>query len=624
MDAHIRALTLWVGAIVDELVAAGVGHFVVCPGSRSTPLALAVARHPAARVWMQLDERSAGFFALGLARQTGAPAALLCTSGTAAANFLPAVAEADLARVPLVVLTADRPPELRDNGAPQTIDQVRIFGPRTRWFSDLPTPADAPELLRYARAAAARAVAASLAAPAGPAHLNLPFREPLVPDRGLLEDLFKSRGGAAPAAQGSAAGVPGPRPTPVVRAVAGPRQLAAAPLAALAARLEGARRGLILCGPGCPPGLAPAVARLAARLDYPILADPLSGVRNGPHDRRLVLSAYDAFLREESFAARHDPELVLRFGAMPTAKPVLQFMQRHPAAHTVVVDEGGGWREPTSLAAEHLACDPAGLCDTLLERLAGLVPPDPAGASSSPPSPERAERADQPLTTWSRAWLGAERAARGAIAEALGGREALSEPGVFAELAALLPDGAILFVGNSMPVRDCDTFFPASERRVTVMGNRGANGIDGLVSTALGAVAGGARPLVMALGDISLYHDSNGLLAAKLHGLDATVVLINNDGGGIFSFLPQASEADRFELLFGTPHGLDFRPMAELYGARYTLAESWGAFRDAVGSGVAGGGLHIVEVRTERGQNVADHRRIWPMVGAALARAGLS
>ncbi len=598
---HVEALTRWVAAIVDELVAAGVDEFVVCPGSRSTPLALAVARHPGARVWMQLDERSAAFFALGLARQSGRPAALLCTSGTAAANFLPAVAEADLSRVPMVLLTADRPPELRDNGAPQTIDQVGLYGPRVRWFSDLPTPGDTPELLRYARAVAARAVAASLAAPAGPTHLNLPFREPLVPDKALLEDLFERRRNTAIPDPGIPTGVPGVAAPPTVRAVAGGRRIGDGPLATLSASLARTRRGLIICGPDCPPGLAPAVTRLAAALGYPILADPLSGVRCGPHERGLVLSAYDAFLRDERFAARHEPELVLRFGAMPTAKPVLQFLQRHPTARQVVVDEGGGWREPTSLAAEHLACDPAWLCEALLE--------GPRGPDQAP-------------NDWAQAWLSAEAAARAAIGEALTG-EALSEPRVFAELAELLPDGATLFVGNSMPVRDCDTFFPSSARRVTVMGNRGANGIDGLVSTALGAVAGGARPLLMVLGDISLYHDSNGLLAAKLHGLDATVVLINNDGGGIFSFLPQASEADRFELLFGTPHGLDFRPLAELYGARYTLAESWATFREAVGAGIDGRGLHLVELRTERGQNVADHRRIWPLVGAALEAAGL-
>ena len=582
----IETLTHWVATLIDALVRGGVTHFVVCPGSRSTPLALAVARHPAARVWMQLDERSAGFFALGLARQTGAPAALICTSGTAAANFLPAVAEADLARVPLLLLTADRPHELRDNGAPQTINQVRIFGTATRWFSDMPIPSDAPELLDYLRATAARAIAASLGPPAGPVHLNLPFREPLVPDRALLAELFAA-------------------PEPAVRVVAGRRVLAEPALVALAVRLGQTRKGLIVCGPDCPPALAPAVASLAALLSFPILADPLSGVRCGPHDRALVLAAYDAFLRDERFVARHGPELVLRFGAMPTAKPLLQFLQRHPAAYQLLVDEGAGWREPTSLAAEYLACDPIWLCDALVERLAAK------------------SQGQMPPTLWSSPWLSAEGAARGAIAAALAHRTTISEPGVFVALAELLPAGATLFVGNSMPVRDCDTFFPSSGRPLTIMGNRGANGIDGLVSTALGAVAGGARPLVLVLGDLSLYHDSNGLLAAKLHGLSATIVLINNDGGGIFSFLPQASEQDRFEQLFGTPHGLDFRPLAELYGARYTLAESWERFNAAVLEGIGGAGLHLVEVRTERARNVADHRELWPLVSAALKRDGL-
>jgi 2-succinyl-5-enolpyruvyl-6-hydroxy-3-cyclohexene-1-carboxylate synthase len=206
----------------------------------------------------------------------------------------------------------------------------------------------------------------------------------------------------------------------------------------------------------------------------------------------------------------------------------------------------------------------------------------------------------------------------------LAAQTTISEPRVFSELAELLPAGASLFVANSMPVRDLDTFFGPSKTPLALLGNRGANGIDGLVSTALGAVAAGAGPMVLTLGDLALYHDANGLLAAKLHGLDLTIVLINNDGGGIFSFLPQASEQDRFELLFGTPHGLDFAPLAAMYGARYTLASDWEAFRTAVGAGVAGKGVHLVEVRTERKQNVADHRAIWPQVADALAQAGLA
>lgn len=584
-DLHTSTLTHWVATLVQSLIAAGVRDFVVSPGSRSTPVALAVARHPQARVWMHYDERSAGFFALGIGRQRGTPAALLCTSGTAAANYLPAVAEADLSRVPLLVLTADRPHELRDNGAPQTIDQVRIFGTTTRWFSDLPEPAPGDALLSYLASATARAVAAALGPRPGPVHLNLPFREPLVPDRDLLAQRYAD-------------------PPPPVRVAAGRPILAAEQVAELAVRLGQTRRGLILCGPDCPPGLAPHVAALAARLGYPILADPLSGVRCGPHDRTLVLGAYDAYLRVPGFTARHAPELVLRFGAMPTSKPVLQFLQQHPGAQQIVIDSGFGWREPTSLATEHIHADEIVLCDALVAALEGGT--------------------DMPFTLWSRPWLSAERTTRTVIATQLAAQTHLTEPRVFSELADLLPAGASLFVANSMPVRDLDTFFGPSEQPVALMGNRGANGIDGLVSTALGAVAAGAGPLVLALGDLALYHDSNGLLAAKLHGLDLTIVLINNDGGGIFSFLPQASEQDRFELLFGTPHGLDFAPLAQLYGAHYTLAEDWDAFRAAVSAGIAGKGLHLVEMRTERRRNVADHRAIWPQVAAALEQAGLA
>lgn len=585
MNEHTRTLTHWVGTLIDALVRGGVTDIVVSPGSRSTPLALSAARHPGVDLWMQYDERSAGFFALGLARARGAPVALICTSGTAAANYLPAVVEARLARVPLIVLSADRPHELRDNGAPQTINQIGIYGRHVKWFSDLPEPVDDEALLGYLRSLVARAIAVSQESPDGPVHLNCPFREPLVPDRALLHEIFSES------------------PATVVRGQHGRRTLVASTLDDLVARLRQAHSGLILCGPGCEPGLAAPLSDLAVRLGFPILADPLSGLRCGPHDQRLVISSYDAFLRDERFAAQHTPDLVLRFGAMPTSKPVLQYLQRHPRAYQVVVDGGAEWREPTSLASEHVFADDIWLCTSLLDQ----VPTNEAF-----------------FTPWVLAWLSADQTTRSVVHTHLRNHSTISEPRVFAELSHLLPDGATLFVANSMPVRDCDTFFSASERAIYIAGNRGANGIDGLVSTGLGMAAGGARPLVMVLGDLSLYHDSNGLLAAKLHAIDATIVLINNDGGGIFSFLPQSSEHDQFERLFGTPHGLAFRPLAELYGAHYSFAASWPDFHEAVSAGIAGRGLHIVEVRTNRAQNVADHRALWPLVSEALERAGLT
>ncbi|RRR77285.1 MAG: 2-succinyl-5-enolpyruvyl-6-hydroxy-3-cyclohexene-1-carboxylic-acid synthase [Candidatus Viridilinea halotolerans] len=606
MTNHTETLTHWVATLTHHLIAGGVRAFVVCPGSRSTPLALAVARHPHAQVHVLLDERSAGFFALGLAKQTGRPAALICTSGTAAANFLPAVAEADLARVPLLLLTADRPPELRNNGAPQAMDQVGLFGARVRWFNDLPCPDADPALLAFLRTVAARSVATTMAAPAGPVHLNLPFREPLVPERELLKQLFaqmlrggEDAGGEDAGGGSGAVGLLGN--TEPLRITHSPRTATPALLAALFSRLTAAQRGLILCGPNCPPGLAAQVVPLAARLGFPILADPLSGVRCGPHSHRIVCATYDAFLRDEAFVSQHAPDLVLRIGAMPTSKALLLYLRRHAATYQLVLDEGAGWREPTSLAAEHCAVDPLSLCAALNERLAVVTP-----------------RA----TPWAQKWLSAERVSRRVLQAALASQERISEPGVFARLATLLPAGATLFVGNSMPIRDCDTFFPALEHPLQLVGNRGVNGIDGLVSTALGMAAAGAKPLLMVLGDLALYHDANGLLAAKMHGLDATIVVINNDGGGIFSFLPSASETDQFEALFGTPHGLDFAPLAQLYGAHYTRAQDWACFNAAVTTGLQAGGLHLIEVRTERNQNVADHQALWPLVSAGLAAEG--
>ena len=577
-----QPLGLLVTAFVDELTRAGVRHFCVCPGSRSTPLALTIARHPQARLWMHLDERSASFFGLGLARASREPVALLCTSGTAAANFLPAIVEARQARVPLVVLTADRPHELRDCGAPQTIDQLQLYGGQVKWFFDLEEPVDEPEVVRHARIVACRAVAAARQGPPGPVHVNLPFREPLVP--------------VAPTSW-PAGTEPRPDGRPYV-AVESSRRLPSDVLAErLAAELRPVGHGLIVCGPQDDPELGPAVAALAEAFDFPILADPLSGVRCGRHDRSLVLDSYDAFLRLPSFVERHAPEVVLRFGAMPTSKPVLLYLQLHATCRQIVVDGDGGWLEPTLLAAEMVHADGPALCRAL-----------------APYGPARADASE-----WAAAWRAADRLTRAALQSGLAEIDELFEGRVFAELAELLPDGSTIFAGNSMPVRDLDTFFPGDERTIRLLANRGANGIDGVVSSALGAGAAGQGRLVLVIGDLSFYHDSNGLLAARQHGLDATIVLLNNDGGGIFSFLPQADQPEHFETLFGTPHGLDLRPLAETYGARFTRVSSWDEFRQATLAGLEGSGLHVVEVPTERARNVALHRQLWPRVARALA-----
>lgn len=582
-----HAAYLYINAFVDELVRSGVRHACFAPGSRSTPLALRLADHPTFKLWRHLDERSAAFFALGIGKATGQPAILLCTSGTAAAEFLPAIVEAHLARVPLLVLTADRPPELRDFGAAQTIDQIKLYGPFAKWFVEMALPEATADVLRYARTVACRSVALSRSAPAGVVHLNFPFREPLVPLPAEISFGENERDAFEGRADGQ----------PYVAVSGGPRTPAPGVLESLVTELADIERGLIIAGPQTDPAFPEAVSKLSAALGHPILADPLSQVRCGPHDRTSVLDTYDAFLRDAASVEKLAPEVILRFGAMPSSKPVMLYLQRYAQARQVVVTPDG-WPDPTHLASDVIQADPTHFCEALT----------PLSRNADGSGRER----------WLNLWCDLNARTRRAIAAQMETDDSFFEGRVFAELAACLPEQATVWASSSMPVRDLDTFFPGHKQAHRFLANRGANGIDGVVSSALGAAAVTAEPLVLVIGDIALYHDLNGLLAAKQHRLKATLILINNDGGGIFSFLPQAAHPTHFEQLFGTPHGLDFRHAAALYGAAYHRAETWEDFRARVRAGLGGDGLTIVEVRTERQSNVTQHRQIWAAVADAL------
>ncbi|MEX2204875.1 MAG: 2-succinyl-5-enolpyruvyl-6-hydroxy-3-cyclohexene-1-carboxylic-acid synthase [Myxococcota bacterium] len=583
----------YAAALFEELVRTGVTHACVCPGSRSTPLAAAAAHARGLRVWSHVDERSAAFFALGLAKAERAPVALVCTSGTAAANFLPAVVEASQTGVPLVVLTADRPIELRDWGAAQTIDQVRLFGPYARWYAEEPAPEPGGAALRRARALACRAVAVATGQPPGPVHLNLPFREPLEPTR-VADDLPDSDpvalDGRAPAAY---LRVESARPLPP-----------AALVERLAEAIARTPNGVIVSGPhDAEPGFCDAVARLARDARWPILAEPTSQLRCGPHVKSAPLvAAHDPLLRDGRFAAENAPALVLRLGAPLTSRPIARWLDRHSAHESWIADPDGRFADPTRSASELLRFDPTLICDALADALA--------------------RRPARPESDWLARFLEADRAARAALDSALAADPALSEPRLVIELARALPDGAALFVSNSMPVRDLDSFLPPSEKRLRVLCNRGANGIDGIVSSALGASAALPGPLALLTGDLAFLHDLGGLLAAKRHGLDATIVVVNNDGGGIFRFLPVASHRDAvdFDALFTTPHGLDLARAAALFDARYTRARDWADVRHALEAGFADGGLHVLEVRVDADANVAHHAALWAAVSAALAR----
>lgn len=582
----------FVGAFIEELVRSGVAHVCLCPGSRSTPLALLLRKHPGIKVWTHLDERSAAFFALGMAKMSQQPVALVATSGTATVNFAPAVVEAYYARVPLLVLTADRPPELRGVGALQTIDQVRLYGSHVKWFTEMALPEGSDEAVRYARTVACRAASIARAEAAGPVHINFPFREPLIP----IAD------GAIPAGRsGPDWGSNDQRPyVAVTQALRRPDP---ADLVALATELRAGRRGLIVCGPQNDPTFPAVVARLAEELNFPLLADALSQVRCGEHHNGWIVDSYDAFLRSDRIARDVAPEIILRFGATPVSKPLLLYLQRHPDCRHIVIDESENWRDPAAIVSDVIHAQPRAWCEALLAALQPL------------PRPSSQE-------IWSAGWTVVGQRSRAAMQETLTQTGDLSEPRIFVELADLLPAGATLFAGNSMPVRDLETVFAGSPKPIRFLANRGASGIDGVVSTALGVAAVSADPLVLVIGDLSFYHDMNGLLAAKQHHLHAIIILLNNDGGGIFSFLPQADHAEsreHFEELFGTPHGLDFCPAAELYGLTYKRPADWEGFRSAVTQALDAPGVTLLEVRTERGANVALHRKLWEMVSLLKA-----
>ena len=586
----------YVHAFVDELQRADVHNVVICPGSRSTPLAIAVASHPALKAWIHVDERSAAYFALGMAKKLNRPVALICTSGTATANFFPAIVEANLTHVPLLVLTADRPHELRENGAPQAIDQIRLYGAHTKWFVEVALPEATNPALRYIRTLANRAAALAEAIPAGPIHLNFPFREPLTP--GALADQPLP----PPEQRDQLAWNGRPNNEPFV-AVADSRLGVPAPdtIQQLATRLQSIHNGLIIAGPYDNPALIQPLTQLAQALGYPILADPLSQLRNGSHDHSHIISSYDAFLRLDSVTRQIPPEIVIRFGAMPTAKPLLLYLKRYPDCPQVVIDAQDDWNEPTQLASQLLHTDPVLFCEQLC-------------AALSLTQQREEDRA------WLNRWQKMDQITRQSLHGAIYDFTDCFEGRIFTELGDLLPERATLFAGNSMPVRDMDTFFWGGSQHVQIMGNRGANGIDGIVSSALGCSATAAQnePTVLVIGDLSFFHDLNGLLAARLHQLNLIVVLVNNDGGGIFSFLPQAEDPTHFEQLFGTPTGLDFQPVVQMYGGTFYRPENWAQFRKTFHRGITAGGLHVIELRTERTSNVAMHRHLWQSVENAL------
>jgi 2-succinyl-5-enolpyruvyl-6-hydroxy-3-cyclohexene-1-carboxylate synthase len=560
-----RDTYLLLRAFVDELHRSGVAGACTSPGSRSTPLVLSLARDGRIPVTSHVDERSAGFFALGLAQATGRPAVLACTSGTAAANYAPAVIEAAEAGVPLIVLTADRPPELRGVGAGQTIDQIKLYGSAAKWFFEVGMHDATPARLRWIRQLACRAHAVALEGRPGPVHLNVALREPLVLDTPL--DGAPGDGGRPDGAPWTARTVAPQDPAPLVAWL----------------QEQAGGRGLIVAGRGAHDA---ATARLAEALAWPLLADPLSGARTGG----AAIAHYDALLRDAGWAATVAPSCVLRVGDLPTSKPLRQWLAGlESEVPQLALATAGPWPDPDAALSAVLALEPSAL--SVIDQ---TWPTDLA---------------------WLGRWRDADARAASAI-EATIGADAINEPRIARELVNAVPASATVVIAASMPIRDVETFWPVLDAPPRALANRGANGIDGTISTAYGVAAATSGPTYLLIGDVALAHDVGGLLAGRRLGVPLTIVVIDNAGGGIFDFLPVATQGAEYEEHVLTPTGLEVEHVAALYGAEYRSVGDLAGLRDVLDAPPEG--TTIVHLRTERAANVALHRQTWAAVAEAV------
>ncbi|MCH8837348.1 MAG: 2-succinyl-5-enolpyruvyl-6-hydroxy-3-cyclohexene-1-carboxylic-acid synthase [Candidatus Marinimicrobia bacterium] len=565
---------LWGRTIVDQLHRLGVRHACISPGYRNAPVSLAFAHHQGFEIHTHIDERSGGFFGLGIGKMTGAPAVILCTSGTAAVNFYPSVVEAYYSGTPLIVLTTDRPPELRQVGANQTIDQIKLFGDHVRFFAEVTTPD--LQLTGYLRQLINQAYSQAIGAPAGPVHLNIPFREPLTPPKGEP-------------------GLPFPATGDATGAEISKRVWQVPDLKHLSADIRKHRHGALVVGPMPPTaGFSQALRELSIATGYPVLAEGASQVRYASEIHGQAIENFDILLGNKGFQELFQPEVMIRIGARPTSKAFTGILARHPG-RLYVISASGLWDDPDRQAGAVYAADPTGFCRALATEV-GSQPAD---------------------ENWLAGLRKFDRQAQEVIRESIAPEAPFFEGHVSNLCVQLLPEDGVLYVGNSMPVRDLETFALAVDRSapLTVLSNRGASGIDGMVSSALGAAMATHRPVLLYLGDMSFLHDLGGLAAAT-EALNLTIVVVNNNGGGIFSYLPLADESDSFTRLFTMPHGLTFRSGAELFGLGYSQASSYQETRQAIGAFLHQPGVQIVEVAIDQQVNVARHRA----VHEALAR----
>ncbi|MBU3160858.1 2-succinyl-5-enolpyruvyl-6-hydroxy-3-cyclohexene-1-carboxylic-acid synthase [Clostridium frigoris] len=535
-------MTNYIAALVDELYQLGVREVVISPGSRSTPLSILFCEHDF-NIFINVDERSAGFFALGIAKEQARPVVLVCTSGTAVANYLPAIVEAKYSGVPLIVLTADRPPELRNVGAPQTIDQNKIFGNFTKYYEELALPEESDSMYRYVRVVMQRAFASAMSKEYGVIHINVPLRDPLIPDLIKLDFTVG-------------------RSKNKFEYIQGEKKVS------LDNSILKNKNGIIICGGDAYSNYHKEVIEMGERLKAPILADPISNLRNYSND--IIIDSYDAFLKNDDIKRQLEPEFIIHIGQVPVSKRLQQFLTMHHEVLYIQVGESFKYCNPSLSTKIFIATSPKLFAESIC-------------AENS-----NREYLDK--------WLRYQKQMREQLNGAKG-EEHLFEGKLIQKLQGMLPEKSRLVVANSMAIRDMDCFFEARNQKVKVLCNRGANGIDGTVSTALG-ISASNHPTVLLTGDLAFYHDLNGLLIGKTHKLNLIILLMNNDGGGIFRYLPQSKE-NHFEHLFLTPQGINFEGIKTLYNTIYYEAKNYKLFEEYLNEALTLEGIKLIEVKID-------------------------
>jgi 2-succinyl-5-enolpyruvyl-6-hydroxy-3-cyclohexene-1-carboxylate synthase len=576
---------IWSGLVIEELVRCGVTTLCISPGSRSAPLVIAAAENTRACTLIHTDERGAAFYAMGYAKATGRPAALICTSGTAVANYFPAVIEASQSAVPLLILSGDRPLELRDTRSPQTINQVNIFGDYLRWHFDLPAP-DTAVSPSFLLTTVDQAVYRAVSRPAGPVQINCQFREPLISDREkecwdtYLSVLYpwQKRGGPF-TTYAKSESIPSLEEVDRIRE-----------------RIGSSKNGLLIAGQLSAGTDKEAIIRLASELGWPLLADINSGIRfvcsasEGAHN---VIAHYDLYLRMEKFRKKFSPDLILHMGGMPVSKSLNQYIEESCAEY-VVVNTHPFRQDPMSRVTQRIEANAARFALQLSER----IQKTPSGLTGP--------------------FCRADEISRTVIRDSVLPLDDMREWAVAHIVFEAVAEDSGIYLSNSLPVREADAFAACSHKRLAIGCNRGANGIDGTIASAVGFAGGSNRATTLLVGDLAVLHDINSLALIKKIEVPVTIVVLNNDGGGIFSFLPVAQLTEHFETCFATPHGLKFNKAAELFGLPYESPESLSSFRRAYQRSMDSGTSSIIEVHTRRDKNRVEHEMIWKKVSEKI------